>query len=75
MAVHYLDFERPIVELENKIAELKQLGGAQLGMEIQRLERKARQLQREVTNVFADFEIATLDDGTEIASSPFVTEG
>ena len=34
-----------------------------------------RQLQREVPNVFADFEIATLDDGTEIASSPFVTEG
>jgi thymidylate synthase (FAD) len=34
-----------------------------------------RQLQREVANVFADFEIASLDDGTEIASSPFVTEG
>lgn len=34
-----------------------------------------RQLQREVANVFADFEIATLEDGTEIASSPFVTEG
>ena len=34
-----------------------------------------RQLQREVANVFADFEIACLDDGTEIASSPFVTEG
>ena len=35
-----------------------------------------RQLQREVApNVFADFEIATLADGTEIASSPFVTEG
>ena len=32
-----------------------------------------RQLQREVANVFADFEIAALDDGTEIASSPFVT--
>jgi acetyl-CoA carboxylase carboxyl transferase subunit alpha len=43
-----LDFERPIVELENKIAELKQLGGAQLDLEIRRLERKARQLQREV---------------------------
>jgi thymidylate synthase (FAD) len=28
-----------------------------------------------VANVFADFEIATLEDGTEIASSPFVTEG
>jgi acetyl-CoA carboxylase carboxyl transferase subunit alpha len=43
-----LDFERPIVELENKIAELKQLGGNQLDLEIRRLERKARQLQREV---------------------------
>jgi acetyl-CoA carboxylase carboxyl transferase subunit alpha len=43
-----LDFERPIVELENKIAELKQLGGPQLELEIHRLERKALQLQREV---------------------------
>jgi acetyl-CoA carboxylase carboxyl transferase subunit alpha len=43
-----LEFERPIVELENKIAELKQLGGATLDLEIRRLERKARQLQREV---------------------------
>jgi thymidylate synthase (FAD) len=34
-----------------------------------------RQLQREVPNVFNDFEIQSLDDGTEIASSPFVTEG
>lgn len=34
-----------------------------------------RQLQREVPNVFDDFEIAATDDGTEIASSPFVTEG
>jgi thymidylate synthase (FAD) len=34
-----------------------------------------RQLQREVPNVFRDFEIGELDDGTEIASSPFVTEG
>src|SRR5262249_40240734 len=42
-----LDFERPIVELENKIEQLKQLGGAQLDLEIRRLERKARQLQRE----------------------------
>ena len=34
-----------------------------------------RQLQREVPTVFRDFEIATLEDGSEIASSPFVTEG
>jgi acetyl-CoA carboxylase carboxyl transferase subunit alpha len=43
-----LDFERPIVELENKIAELKSLGGPSLELEIRRLERRARQLQREV---------------------------
>jgi acetyl-CoA carboxylase carboxyl transferase subunit alpha len=43
-----LEFERPIVELENKIAELKRHGGATLDLEIRRLERKARQLQREV---------------------------
>jgi acetyl-CoA carboxylase carboxyl transferase subunit alpha len=43
-----LEFERPIVELENKIAELKQIGGPTLELEIRRLERKARQLQREV---------------------------
>lgn len=34
-----------------------------------------RQLQHEVPNVFNDFDIQKLDDGSEIASSPFVTEG
>ncbi|MCP2256923.1 thymidylate synthase (FAD) [Streptoalloteichus tenebrarius] len=34
-----------------------------------------RQLQKAAPNVFADFEITTLADGTEVASSPLVTEG
>ncbi len=34
-----------------------------------------RQLRAEVPNVFADFEIAMLADGSEIASSPLVSEG
>ncbi|WP_016699494.1 FAD-dependent thymidylate synthase [Actinoalloteichus spitiensis] len=34
-----------------------------------------RQLQKAVPNVFGDFEISALPDGTEIASSPYVTEG
>lgn len=34
-----------------------------------------RRLQHEVPNVFADFEIQKLEDGTEIASSPLVSEG
>jgi thymidylate synthase (FAD) len=34
-----------------------------------------RELQRIAPNAFADFEITALPDGTEVASSPFVTEG
>jgi thymidylate synthase (FAD) len=34
-----------------------------------------RQLQRVAPNAFADFEITGLPDGTEVASSPFVSEG
>ncbi|MEU5693936.1 FAD-dependent thymidylate synthase [Actinosynnema sp. NPDC020468] len=34
-----------------------------------------RQLQKAAANVFADFVVSTLPDGTEVASSPLVTEG
>src|SRR5689334_8232744 len=34
-----------------------------------------RELQRIAPNAFADFAIAGLDDGTEVASSPLVSEG
>jgi len=34
-----------------------------------------RQLQKAAANVFADFTISTLADGTEVASSPMVAEG
>jgi thymidylate synthase (FAD) len=34
-----------------------------------------RELQRVAGNAFADFEITALPDGTEVASSPFVSEG
>ncbi len=48
-----LDFERPLVELERRIAELKSVasraeGGNAYVVEIQRLEEKARLLQREI---------------------------
>ena len=49
MSGKVLEFERPIVELEGKIRELKLLSGgsAEMAAEIARLEEKARQLQRE----------------------------
>ena len=44
-----LEFERPLVELENKIAELKQLaGGELLAAEIKILERRASRVRAEI---------------------------
>ena len=34
-----------------------------------------RELKRVAGNVFADFQITSLPDGTEVASSPMVSEG
>jgi acetyl-CoA carboxylase carboxyl transferase subunit alpha len=48
---HALDFERPLIALESKIAELKELsGGARVDFsdEIQKLEKKAKRLQAEI---------------------------
>jgi len=49
MSTKILEFERPIVELEGKIRELKLLSGEsrEMAVEIERLEEKARQLQKE----------------------------
>jgi acetyl-CoA carboxylase carboxyl transferase subunit alpha len=48
-----LEFERPIIDLERKIAELRELStdSVDFSAEIRRLEQKARKLQKEV---FAD---------------------
>ncbi len=43
-----LEFERPIIDLENKIGDLRRLGGGQMDVEIARLERRARELEREI---------------------------
>lgn len=45
---HALDFERPILELEGRIAELRQAGGRGLIQEVRRLEYKARRLQEQI---------------------------
>jgi acetyl-CoA carboxylase carboxyl transferase subunit alpha len=50
MSTRVLDFEKPIVELEGKIRELKLLlagGNEDMAKEIERLEAKASELQRE----------------------------
>ncbi len=50
MAITYLDFEKPIAELETRVAELKataDAGSIDLGPEVARLEVKASKLLRE----------------------------
>lgn len=51
MTTKVLDFERPMVELEGKIKELKKLseteGSADMSVEIEKLERKADALRKE----------------------------
>jgi acetyl-CoA carboxylase carboxyl transferase subunit alpha len=58
-----LDFERPLMALQSKIAELKELsGGAKVDFsdEIVKLERKARKLQAEIFSDLTPWQIVQL---------------
>ena len=58
-----LEFERPLIALESKIAELKDLsGGAKVdfGDEITKLERKAKRLQAEIFSDLTPWQIVQL---------------
>jgi acetyl-CoA carboxylase carboxyl transferase subunit alpha len=60
---HSLDFERPLIALESKIAELKELsGGAKVDFtdEISKLERKAKRLQQEIFSELSPWQIVQL---------------
>jgi acetyl-CoA carboxylase carboxyl transferase subunit alpha len=60
---YVIDFERPLIALESKISELKQLsGGAAVDFteEIVKLEKKARKLQAEIFNDLTPWQIVQL---------------
>ena len=60
---YVIDFERPLIALESKIAELKQLsGGAAVDFtdEIVKLERKAKKLQAEIFSDLTRWQIVQL---------------
>ena len=60
---YVIDFERPLIALESKIAELKQLsGGAAVDFtdEIVKLERKAKRLQAEIFSDLSRWQIVQL---------------
>jgi acetyl-CoA carboxylase carboxyl transferase subunit alpha len=50
---HALEFEKPVIELEKKITEMREYAsstGVDLGEDIKRLEKKAEQLRKEIYN-------------------------
>ena len=56
-----LDFERPLLELERKIDELKSLrGSSDFSAEIQKLEKKARRLQSEIFSDLSRWQVTQL---------------
>ncbi|MBL8915211.1 MAG: acetyl-CoA carboxylase carboxyltransferase subunit alpha [Archangium sp.] len=60
---HPLEFERPLVQLEKKIDELKTLsssGAVDMTAEIGRLEKKAKKLQEEIFNDLSRWQIVQL---------------
>ena len=61
-APYVLDFERPVLALEAKIAELKEFSGGRVDLseEIQKLERKARSLQAKTFSDLTPWQIVQL---------------
>jgi acetyl-CoA carboxylase carboxyl transferase subunit alpha len=63
-AAYTLEFERPLIALESKIAELKALSGAAASVdfaaEIGKLERKARKLQQEIFSDLSRWQVVQL---------------
>jgi acetyl-CoA carboxylase carboxyl transferase subunit alpha len=57
-----LDFERPLIDLEKKIDELKSLssGSSDFNAEIQKLEKKARKLQSEIFSDLSRWQVTQL---------------
>ncbi|HLL52246.1 MAG TPA: acetyl-CoA carboxylase carboxyltransferase subunit alpha [Myxococcaceae bacterium] len=58
-----LDFERPLIELEKKIEELKSLsstGAADFSAEISKLEKKAKKLQTEIFSDLSRWQVVQL---------------
>ncbi len=60
---HALEFERPLIELEKKIDELKSLsknGTVDMTTEIGRLEKKAKKLQQEIFSELSRWQVVQL---------------
>jgi len=57
---YVLDFERPLVELENKIEELKVLNEADFSPEVRRLEKQAKKLREKIFGGLTRWQVVQL---------------
>jgi acetyl-CoA carboxylase carboxyl transferase subunit alpha len=57
---HVLEFERPLLDLEKKIHELKAIGSVDMSAEIGRLEKKARRLQDSIFSDLSRWQVVQL---------------
>jgi acetyl-CoA carboxylase carboxyl transferase subunit alpha len=63
MSITYLDFEKPIAEMEAKLAELRKVGSSHelnLDDEIQRLEARCREQMEQIFSNLSDWQISQL---------------
>lgn len=63
MSHHSLEFEKPLLELENKIEELRQLaagGAGDFADELSKLERKAKRVQKEIFSDLSRWQVVQL---------------
>ena len=63
MSITYLDFEKPIAEMEAKLAELRKVGSSHelnLDDEIQRLEARCREQMEQIFSNLTDWQISQL---------------
>lgn len=58
--MEFLEFEKPIIEMETKIEELRQMGGVDVLEEIEALEKKCDTLKAKIFSSLSDVEIANL---------------
>jgi acetyl-CoA carboxylase carboxyl transferase subunit alpha len=70
---HYLDFEKPLIELETKIKELKQYstGDISFSSEIEKLEKKAERLHKEIFSKLSRWQRTQL---ARVPGRPFTLE-
>ena len=78
MNIKYLDFEKSIAELEEKIEELRRVSVSDelnISQEIENLEKKRKKLTESVFSSLTPWQISQLEGGRKTPPNDYVLEG